>query len=112
IGDRHLFQPNFRVISVETYRGFASSDPALSLTPGDQAFTVARDGKQILTRQTPSDPADGRAWGGMLAELFAASIEASPVLQKTDRNALTKGAMVATTKQLDKNSRYADPDEA
>lgn len=112
IGDRHLFQPNFRNISVETYRGFASSDPALSLTPTDQAFILRRDGKEILTRQAPNDTADGRAWGGMLAELFAASIEASPVLQKTDRNLLTKGAMVATTKQLDKNSRYADPDEA
>ncbi len=112
IGDRHLFQPNFRVIAVETYRGFASSDPALSLVTTDQSFTLRRDGKDILTRQTPADTADGRAWGGMLAELFAASIEASPVLQKIDRNALTKGAMVATTKQLDKNSRYADPDEA
>lgn len=112
IGDRHLFQPNFRTMAVETYRGFASPDPALSLTASDQSFTLRRDGKDILTRQTPADTADGRAWGGMLAELVAASIEASPVLQKTERNALTKGAMVATTKLLDKNSRYADPEEA
>jgi carboxyl-terminal processing protease len=48
----------------------------------------------------------------MLAELFAASVDASPVLQKTERGVLVKGAMTATTKQLDKNSRYADPDEA
>jgi carboxyl-terminal processing protease len=48
----------------------------------------------------------------MLAEFFAASVEASPVLQQANRNALTKGAMMATTKLLDKNSRYADPDEA
>src|SRR4029078_3674384 len=44
--------------------------------------------------------------------LFAASIDASPVLQQADRSSLIKGAMVATTKQLDRNSRYADPDEA
>ena len=31
IGDRHLFEPNFRTLSAETYRGFASADPALSL---------------------------------------------------------------------------------
>ena len=71
-----------------------------------------RDGREVVSRPTPGDPADGRAWGGMLAELFAASIDASPVLQQTERGALIKGAMVATTKQLDKNSRYADPDEA
>src|SRR5436190_22792162 len=48
----------------------------------------------------------------MLAELFAASIDVSPVLQETERGALIKGAMAATTKLLDRNSRYADPDEA
>jgi Periplasmic protease len=71
-----------------------------------------RDGREVLSRPTPEDPADGRAWGGMLAELFAASVDASPVLQQTERGVLIKGAMAATTKQLDKNSRYADPDEA
>lgn len=112
IGDRHLNEPDFRKMSQETYKGFASVDPALSLQPSDRSFTLLRDGHQVVTRPTPADPADGRAWGSMLAELFAASIDASPVLQQTDRGALIKGAMLATTRQLDKNSRYADPDEA
>ena len=112
IGDRHLNEPDFRKMSQETYRGFASADPALSLEPGDRSFTLMRDGHQVVSRPTPADPTDGRAWGGMLAELFAASIDASPVLQQSERSALIKGAMVATTRQLDKNSRYADPDEA
>lgn len=112
IGDRHLNEPDFRKISQETYKGFAAADPELSLQPGDRSFTLLRDGRQVMSRPTPSDPTDGRAWGGMLAEMFAASIDASPVLQQTDRGSLIKGAMVATTKQLDKNSRYADPDEA
>jgi len=112
IGDRHLNEPDFRKMSQETYRGFASADPALSLEPGDRSFTLMRDGRQVVSRPTPADPTDGRAWGGMLAELFAASIDASPVLQQSERSALIKGAMVATTRQLDKNSRYADPDEA
>jgi len=99
-------------MSQENYRGFASADPALSLEPGDRSFTLMRDGRQVVSRPTPADPTDGRAWGGMLAELFAASIDASPVLQQSERSALIKGAMVATTRQLDKNSRYADPDEA
>ncbi len=112
IGDRHLNQPDFRKMSQETYKGFAASDPTLSLQPGDKAFTVVHDGHDVLSRPTPDDPSDGRAWGGMLAELFAASVDASPILQATDRGVLIKGAMTATTKQLDKNSRYADPDEA
>ena len=112
IGERHLKEPDFRKISVETYRGFASADPALSLQPGDQSFALMRDGKEIALRPTPSDPTDGRAWGMMLTDLFVASVEASPVLKQTDRGQLTKAAMIATTKQLDKNSRYADPDEA
>jgi carboxyl-terminal processing protease len=112
IGDRHLNQPDFRKISQETYKGFASADPALSLQPGEKSFTLLRDGHQVVTRPTPNDPTDGRAWGGMLAELFAASMDASPVLQQTERGALIKSAMVATTRQLDRNSRYADPDEA
>lgn len=112
IGDRHLNEPDFRKMAQETYKGFASADPTLSLQAGDRAFTLLRDGHQVVARPIPSDPTDGRAWGGMLAELFAASIDASPVLQQTERGTLIKGAMVATTKQLDKNSRYADPDEA
>jgi carboxyl-terminal processing protease len=112
IGDRHLFEPNFRTISTETYRGFASGDPALSLETSNAAFTVRRDGREVLSRPAPSDPADGRAWGGMLAELMAGSMDASPVLQQTDRQVLIREAMTATTKQLDRNSRYADPEEA
>jgi carboxyl-terminal processing protease len=112
IGDRHLNEPDFRKMAQETYKGFASPDPTLSLQAGDRAFTLLRDGHQVVARPIPADPTDGRAWGGMLAELFVASIDASPVLQQTERSTLIKGAMVATTKQLDKNSRYADPDEA
>jgi carboxyl-terminal processing protease len=112
IGDRHLFEPNFRAISTETYRGFASADPAMALETSDGAFTVKRDGREVLSRPTPGDPTDGRAWGGMLAELMAGSLDASPALQSTDRQALIREAMQATTKQLDRSSRYADPDEA
>ena len=38
IGDRHLFEPNFRTMSAETYRGFASADPALSLETSDDSL--------------------------------------------------------------------------
>jgi len=112
IGDRHLYEPNFRTISVEAYRGFASGDAALALDTSGSAFTVRRDGKEVMSRPAPSDTTDGRAWGGMLAELLAGSVEASPTLQQTDRQTLIRQAMTATTKQLDRNSRYADPDEA
>ncbi len=112
ISDRHLYEPNFRTLSAETYRGFASTDPALSLDTSDTSFTVKRDGREVITRPTPSDTSDGRAWGGMLAELLAGSIGSSTALQESDRQALIRKAMAATTKQLDRNSRYADPEEA
>ena len=112
IGERHLYEPNFRGLSAETYRGFASPDPALSLQTSDTAFTVRRDGREVMTRPTPTDTADGRAWGAMLAELMAGTMEASPVLKQTDRQVLIRDAMVATTRQLDRNTRYADPEEA
>ncbi|HYI05013.1 MAG TPA: S41 family peptidase, partial [Reyranella sp.] len=112
IGDRHLFEPNFRALSTETYRGFAGADPAMVLETSEGTFTVKRDGREVLSRPTPADPADGRAWGAMLAELMAGSLDSSPALQHTDRQTLIREAMTATTKQLDRNSRYADPDEA
>ncbi len=112
IGDRHIFDPDFRKLAPDTYRAFASADPAMSLKTTDQSFTVLRDGREILTRPTPAESDDGRAWGDLMAEMFAASVEASPTLQHADRQALIKQAMVATTKPLDRNSRYADPDEA
>ena len=112
IGDRHLFEPNFRTLSAETYRGFASADPALSLETSDGAFTIKRDGHDVLSRPAPADTADGRAWGGLLAELMGSSMDASPVLQQTDRQVLIRDALTATTKQLDRNTRYADPEEA
>ena len=58
--------------------------------PPTPAFTVKRDGRDVLSRPAPADTADGRAWGGMLAELFAGSIDASPALQQTDRQALIR----------------------
>jgi carboxyl-terminal processing protease len=112
IGDRHLYEPNFRSLSAETYRGFANADPALSLETSDTSFTVKRDGRNVLSRPTPNSTSDGRAWGGMLAELMAGSIDTSPELRDSDRQALIRQAMAATTKQLDRNSRYADPEEA
>ncbi|UYN97393.1 MAG: PDZ domain-containing protein [Enhydrobacter sp.] len=112
IGDRHLFQPDFRTISAETFRGFAGADPALSLQTDERSFTVLRDGHEILSRPTPANATDGRAWGGMLGELFAASVNASPLLQQGERQSIIKGAMTATARQLDRNSRYADPEEA
>ena len=112
IGDRHLYEPNFRTLSADTYRGFASSDPTLSLETSDAVYTVKRDGRQVISRPTPSDPADGRAWGAMLAELLAGSMDASPVLRQSDRQALIRGALTATARDLDRNTRYADPEEA
>ncbi len=112
IGDRHLYEPNFRNLSVEAYRGFVSSDPSLVLEASDSTLVVKRDGKEILVRPVPADTADARAWGTTLVELMSGSLDASPALQKTDRQALIRQAMTATTKQLDRNSRYADPDEA
>ena len=50
IGDRHLFEPNFRALSTETYRGFASADPAMVLETSDGTFTVKRDGREVLSR--------------------------------------------------------------
>jgi len=112
IGDRHLFEPDFRSLSADTYRGFASADPTLVLETSGSSFTVKREGREVLTRPVPGDPADGRAWGGMLAELMAGSLDASPALQQTNRQTLIREAMAATTKHLDRNSRYADPEEA
>ncbi len=112
IGDRALREPNFRTLSVETYRGFAAADPAMSLVSNDNGLTVMRDGKAVISRPAPANPADGRAWGTAMAEIFTTSVAASPTLQQTDRQALTKGAMDATTKPLDRNTRYADPEEA
>ena len=57
IGDRHLYEPNFRTMSAETYRGFASADPALSLETSDAAFTIKRDGREVLT------PSGARRYG-------------------------------------------------
>jgi carboxyl-terminal processing protease len=112
IGDRALREPDFRTLSVDTYRGFAAADPSMSLVSNESGLTVMRDGKPVINRPAPSNPADGRAWGTAMAEIFTTSVAASPTLQQTDRQTLTKGAMDATTKPLDRNTRYADPEEA
>jgi carboxyl-terminal processing protease len=112
IGDRHIFDPDFRRIAPETYRGFASADPLLSLKTTDQDFIVMREGRTVLNRPLPASNDDGRAWGGLMAEAFSVSLEASPTLRQADRQRLIKGAMTNTTRLLDRNTRYADPDEA
>jgi carboxyl-terminal processing protease len=112
IGDRHIFDPDFRKIAPETWRGFASADPTLKLQMSEQAVTLLNNGKEFVSRPLPPAADDGRAWGGLMAELLAASLEESATLRQSDRQSLLRGAMSATTKLLDRNSRYADPDEA
>jgi len=112
IGERHLYTPDFRRLSVGTYNGFASADPELSLQTDGRTYTVMRDGRQIFSRSAPSSTTDSQAWGNLMADLFAASVSASPALQQAGHSVLTKDAMLATTKQLDRNTRYSDPDEA
>ena len=101
ISDRHLYEPNFRTLSAETYRGFASTDPALSLETSESSFTVRRDGREVISRPTPADTSDGRAWGGMLAELLAGSIDSSPSLQESARQALIRTARLGIENMLD-----------
>ena len=55
IGDRHLYEPNFRNLTVEAYRGFASSDSTLVLEASDSSLTVKRNGKEIVSRPAPAD---------------------------------------------------------
>ncbi len=112
IGDRALREPDFRELSLITYRGFAAPDPSMTLTESEGTLTVMRDGKAVASRPAPSNSVDGRAWGNVMADIFTTSIAASPTLQQADRQALTKGAMDATAKPLDRNTRYADPEEA
>ena len=69
---------DFRTMSLETYRGFATPDPALSLTSDGRNYMLMREGMEIFSRPAPQDPSDGRACGGLMAELFAASIDADP----------------------------------
>ena len=77
IGDRALREPDFRTLSVETYRGFAAADPSMSLVSNDNGLTVMRDGKAVINRPAPGNPADGRAWGTAMAEIFTTSVAAS-----------------------------------
>ena len=85
IGDRHLNEPDFRKMSPRPTGASPAPIRRCRWRRATRAFTLMRDGREVVSRPAPRDPADGRAWGGMLAELFAASIDASPVLQQTDR---------------------------
>lgn len=111
IEDRYIETPDFRRLSTEAYRSLALTDPSLKLDPGERSFRVLQGDRLVVERATPG-PADGRAWATMLGELVDASIKASPALTGAERERLLKAAMDGVTRQLDRNTRYADPDEA
>ena len=60
-GDKAFFDPDFRTLAPDTYRGFVSADPSLSLRTNDRTFTVLRDGQEVITRLIPVESDDGRA---------------------------------------------------
>ncbi len=51
IGDRHLYEPNFRNLSVEAYRGFATSDATLVLEASDSS--LHREARRQGSREPP-----------------------------------------------------------
>lgn len=112
IADRYIEERDFRLLTLETVRGAASLDPQLRLDDLGGSFRLSAGDRVLLDRAAPGSPADSRAWADVAAEMVEVLTEATPLLKDATRDRVVKAALDATAKQLDKNSRYSDPQEA
>ncbi|MBV9832810.1 MAG: PDZ domain-containing protein [Alphaproteobacteria bacterium] len=112
IADRYIEDRDFRVLTVDTVRGAASLDPQLRLDDLGATLRLSAGDQVLLERAAPGSPHDARAWAEIAAEMVEILTEATPLMKDATRDRVVKAALDATTKQLDKNSRYSDPQEA
>ncbi|MGE0421663.1 MAG: S41 family peptidase [Reyranellaceae bacterium] len=112
IADRYIEDRDFHVLTVETVRGAAALDPQLRLDDLGATLRLSAGDRVLLERATPGSPHDSRAWADVAAEMVELLTEATPLMKDATRDRVVKAALDATTKHLDKNSRYSDPQEA
>lgn len=112
IADRYIEERDFRLLTVETVRGAAALDPQLRLDDLGATLRLSAGDRVLLDRAVPAAGNDARAWAEVVAEMVELLTEATPLLKDAKRDRVVKAALDATAKQLDKNSRYSDPQEA
>jgi len=112
IADRYIEERDFRRLTLETVRGAAALDPELKLDDLGASLRLSAGDRVLLDRAAPTSPGDARAWAGVAAEMVEQLIGATPLMRDTTRDRVVKAALDAAAKQLDKNSRYSDPQEA
>jgi carboxyl-terminal processing protease len=111
IADRYIEERDFRVLTVETVRGAAALDPLLRLDDLGATLRLSAGEHVLLERAAPTGN-DARAWAEIAAEMVELLTDATPLMKDATRDRVVKVALDAATKQLDKNSRYSDPQEA
>jgi carboxyl-terminal processing protease len=112
IADRYIEERDFRLLTVETVRGAAALDPELRLDDLGATLRLSAGDRVLLDRAVPASSGDARAWAGVAAEMVELLTSATPLMRDATRDRVVKAALDAAAKQLDKNSRYSDPQEA
>jgi carboxyl-terminal processing protease len=112
ISDRWIDAPDFRNYTTQALRAVAAVDGGLDIAEDERGVHLMRRGVLVAERPMPASPADARAWSTLFSDLSESMITASPTIGGTDQERLIKLTMDAITHQLDRNSRYSDPDDA
>jgi carboxyl-terminal processing protease len=112
IADRYIDPPDFRHMTTQALRAVALIDGGLDVEESDRKLRIARRGQTIVEVSAPATASDGRAWASVFSETVDAMVAASPALAGAERDRMIKASMEAITRQLDRNSRYSDPEEA
>lgn len=112
MADRYIDPPNFHMLTGQALRAVAALDGSFEIEDSARSLRVTRRGQAIIERPLPTSASDGRAWAGVFSDMVEGMVSASPALAGADRDRMTRTAMEAITRQLDRNSRYSDPEEA
>ncbi len=112
IADRYIDERDFQTLTVSGLNGLASVDDQIRVETADRVIRLMAGDRPLAQRPTPASSADSRAWADVAAELLEASADATPKLSRLTRDRLLKETLDGVLRQLDKNSRYADPLEA
>lgn len=111
IVDKYIDRVPLETVTVESLRGLASIDPALTVDRVDDEMIIRRHNREIVAGSLPSD-GDTSAWATLATRLTSDASAYSPDLRHADNEAIYQAMFDGALAELDVYSRYAGAEEA
>ncbi|MEQ8665864.1 MAG: S41 family peptidase [Rhodospirillales bacterium] len=109
--DKYIDQVPLRTVTVESLRGLAAIDPALTIEQSNDEIIIRRHNREIAADALPASD-DTAEWAALAAQLTREASDYSPDLRHANSEAVYQALFDGALAELDVYSRYAGAEEA